>query len=650
MSRFDNMQNTAPVLEALRNKNINVPRSKFNFSCSKYFNGVFGLLMPFDVIKTLPGEDYDLAYDIMIEGTNPLTRKLQTGWRAYVHCYWQSDYDVWEGSENYYDKGRSGTIELEKPTMDFTVKTGSETTCQTDTLLSVADFFSLPVGNKAGCSNAPTIDEIFTLGSDSKLPYREYLTKDDKIDALPFVKYQNICRSYYMPSNILQDNKKILPDNIHHMILPYSASSVRCLDYDDPEGESYIFSSSQLKPDGEYFVPSAKSADSGENNYPLFLNAPHYRQIKGDMFSTALPFADLIRGDTPVINIADMVGKIDWSDVVAEDGANVSDGWVIGLAQSNSKLFTTRRASNRNSGNGNFNVNWSAENILDFKSVSSDANVNSRLKEILNSAKITGTSRAVITLNNLRALEAYTIFAERMALTDGSYNEMIRVQYGVNPRHHEYKPIYIGGFYIDMLNRDVTSQTETETQPLGTVASKSMGATSGSIGHFYSRDWGHIITVLSIVPDVVYTQGIDRQWTTVHQIDEYFPILNNLSPQMILNKELFHSGDASLDDDGFGWTERFSEYKSRQNRAMGLIGASDGSTFALENGARIQRRLFLEAPALNNEFLTLSPKNVDMSVFSSPVDVPFAITANCYCKKVSPMPYITQPGGLSPRG
>lgn len=635
MSRFDNMQNTAPVLEALRNKNINVPRSKFNFSCSKYFNGVFGLLMPFDVIKTLPGEDYDLAYDIMIEGTNPLTRKLQTGWRAYVHCYWQSDYDVWEGSENYYDKGRSGTIELEKPTMDFTVKTGSETTCQTDTLLSVADFFSLPVGNKAGCSNAPTIDEIFTLGSNSQLPYREYLTKDDKIDALPFVKYQNICRSYYMPSNILQDNKKILPDNIHHMILPYSASSVRCLDYDDPEGESYIFSSSQLKPDGEYFVPSAKSADSGETNYPLFLNAPHYRQIKGDMFSTALPFADLIRGDTPVINIADMVGKIDWSDVVnvSSTGTNTN---VLNMSYNSQEERFYLVASNTNEAS--------------YPSIKANPELSTAMLNAFNRAKITGTARAVITLNNLRALEAYTIFAERMALTDGSYNEMIRVQYGVNPRHHEYKPVYIGGFYLDMLNRDVTSQTETETQPLGTVASKSMGATSGSIGHFYSRDWGHIITVLSIVPDVVYTQGIDRQWTTVHQIDEYFPILNNLSPQMILNKELYHSGDASLDDDGFGWTERFSEYKSRQNRAMGLIGASDGSTFALENGARIQRRLFLEAPALNNEFLTLSPKNVDMSVFSSPVDVPFAITANCYCKKVSPMPYITQPGGLSPRG
>lgn len=671
--RFNNISNTAPVLEALKNKKIDVPRSKFDYSRTWFGNAWFGALLPIDLIKTLPGEDYDLNYDIMIETSNPLSKKLMNGWRAYVHSYYMTCNDLWEGSENYFDKGRSGNINLKKPTLsppkEYVDTSGMDLFVNTFTgLLSLSDFFGLPVRSYKVCPPNYEGGMIDLLGSKSSFLWNLFVSPDgsyvdtvtnnnisaiENIDALPFAMYQSIYLDFYANSNLLQNNKFLYPDNVKKRILSYDTEGAFFFSYDQQsaftelsrvlselENQSGDAADSYYwQPSGMYYVPS-------DNSGPLWLTALRYRQWKGDIFNTAMPFPNLIRGDVPTITLNDVIGSIDFSDSlgdVTSNSLNSETTHYLGVypsvdgptADTTGGIFTF-------TGN-TFNQKSSADTQL--------------LLDSLNKAKINVQNIAKINLNQLRALEVYTLFAERMARTDGSYNEMIKAQFGYSPNVHEYRAKYIGGFYQDIYTSDVTAQSSSDSLPLGSVASKGLSVHSGNIGHCFSKDYGYIMTILSIVPDCVYTSNLDKHWSEITQDMEYFPLLNNLSPQMILNKEVLYSGSEDVLNDGFGWTERFQQYKARQNKATGLIGfPSDEDNpppTYYEFANRLQRRIIPRGengqPKLNNEFVTMSPSSIDMSVFSVPSMVPFVVTAHSRVSKVSPMPYITQPEGLSPR-
>lgn len=644
MARFDRMDGTAPVQSALKNQEVKVPRSRFNLSRSVYGKLPIGLLAPIDVFPILPNSDYNISIDLNLENINPFVKNVKTGYTAYVHTYYMYDRELWEGAQNSRTKGRSGTIIKDIPTLS-SVFYGSTTNGETvahfrgDSLFMPMDYMGLPVSYCNGTytsGSSPTLKEFLTPSvekNDHIIPSRSALSQ--VVNALPFVMYQDIYREKYAPKNLLQDNKKIYPDNYHHTILPYDTTSANVLYYEMP----YYFNNLYYDvstPDSEFAVPVVHYDSSGNvdnsRNRPLLLSAPRYRQARGDYFNTALPFAELYRGDESEnsISLGEIVGNINWDNVFTDD--------VIPNPESKSAVYFTSANSSHDGTIGTYVPNGS-----------SDAIYPTALKDIFSRAVVRATANASISLNNLRALEAYTLFGERMARTDGSYNEMIYAMFGSNPHDYEYQPHYVGGTSVPLLVGSVTNQSSSDFAPLGEKSSNAFGVGSGHIGRFHSDDYGYCMTILSLVPDEVYSQGVDRWWTNLSQKTQYFPLMNNLPAQMILNKELFFQHNDTFDNDGFGWTERFSEYKSRRNIAVNDIGAAHGNYFT-EAGAYVAKRHFTSVPKLNAEFVTLSPKNVDMSVFSSSDDIPFVFTANCYVDAVLPMPYITQPGGLSPRG
>lgn len=614
--RFSNLDNTAPVQDPLNNPNINVPRSAFNFSCMKYFTGMIGAIMPFDVIETLPNEDYNISYDVLLKLRNPLVRPLLSGCRIYLHTYYNRMSDLWEGADNFVTKGRSGSISLSKPKLRHTFTYGGNTTT-TVTPLSPSNFMGIPA--KAYDSTNPLHCYSATTYNDDNKVYNI----PDAIDALPFVMYQRLYRDKYSNKNLLQNNKGILPDNEDHFILPYECEFATSLSYDNPDlGSSFTSSDINLSYNGNAYIPS------GSDQKPLFLDSLKFRQFKGDYFTSALPFPDLIRGTAPSINISDINASINWDNVFSSQNyPNFILGSTVNLAT--------------------YNPGVSASDAINTITTSAKTSTDvAKLKNALSKATISGTANGNLNLNDFRALEAYTIFMERNARTDGDYDSLIKAQFGYNPNTKNREAYYIGGSYQDIVFSDVTQTTPTENSPLGSRAGQGISASSGYIGKFHSPDYGYIMTVMTIVPDNIYLQGTDRMWTKLTQSEQYFPILNNLSPQAILNKELFSAG-TSADDDIYAYTERYSEYKSRQSKAMGLISLPHSK--ADYDASTIMARRFTNTPNLNNEFMTMSPDNIDMSVFSVADEPPFDLSVACRCDKVSPMPYITVPGGLSAR-
>ena len=627
--RYNNSNFSAPETDYLDNKKLDVPRSAFDFSCMKYFPAHIGSLIPFDVVRTLPNEDYTISYDILAKLVDPLVRPLLTGMRIYVHTYYNRCTDLWEGANNFFTKGRSGTLSLELPYItDVCAFPGGDEPHYSFVPTAPSSYMGLPVEYSSG----DPLDSFKPVIAGTKI-----YSVPPKINALPFVMYARLYRDKYCPKNLLQNNKKIFPDNEDHFILPYSCTHANVLDYDDPDGIA------DLK---TFNFPTADS------NKPLALNALYFRQFKGDYFTSASPFIDLIRGVTPTIDLSTVVNTVstakttlDWSKVVTG-----SKTLPAGSAVSTSSLGAIKTSSVSGlSANTLYDTFTNAGSTIAGSVASS--NLLSALNKATANTSVTSVSTASglsLNLNDLRALEAYTIFMERNARTNGDYDSLIQAQFGYNPHQGNREAVYIGGCFQDVVCSDVTQTSSTsDTSALGSKAGQALSAGSGYIGKFHSPDYGYIMSVLSIVPDSVYVSGVDRMWTQLEQSDVYFPILNNLSPQPILNKELFVSGDDSVDNDVFGYTERYSEYKSRRSSALSFFSLPDSQSYDFTS--YIMARHFSTTPQLNNAFMTLSPDNVDMTPFSSSKDLPFLLSVACRCDKVSPMPYKTIPGGLSAR-
>lgn len=638
-NRYNSLDNTSPVLKSMQDEKPKISRSSFDFSNVTIGQLFLGAIIPIDLIRFVPNEDLEVSYDLNIISRNPLVRKLLSTQRCYVHTYIQYDRNMWEGARNQKTKGYSGNINLQVPCIEL--KKGN---FSTSTPFSLSAWLGVPpmfYDKSNPLTSYKAIKDVTSSGISSVNSYSDKET----FNALPFVMYQQICRGKFFNSNVLFENKHFYPDNQDHFILPYTVSSdnsvslplVNVLDYYNPYDEN--IANYNYGADGPVYVPENNS------DTPVILDALHFRQRKGDRFSTALPFPDLIRGDIPYIDMTLVAKSLD--DFVTPaaflgDLRSTEEGfaeWSDAMPNYINKIIAEDVSSDSFSSVKTF-MNLSQYHggaIPSDELLKRAYGVN--VQEL--ASKIVASS---LSLNDIRTLQAYTIFKERGALAKGDYNSLIEAQFGFNPSIQDREPIYVGGFYQDILFSEVTQSSQsTEDSQLGQKVCNAYSNTSGYIGKVKTRDYGYLMTLLSIVPDTYYTQGVSPEITQTLQEEVYFPILNELPPQAILNKELYTSGDSSVDNDVLAYTERYSEYKSRQNRVVGLSALGDLSEY---DSALVQKQIFTETPVFNNSFLTLSPKNIDMSVYSVVDEPPYDFYSKSRIDRVAPFPYRAIPKGV----
>lgn len=363
-----------------------------------------------------------------------------------------------------------------------------------------------------------------------------------------------------------------------------------------------------------------------------------FRQFKGDMFTSGSPFPDLLRGDVPVMSFSDLTGTIDWSNVI-NTSTDVGTPKFIGLTNpetgSNSQLMAGY-------------VSQTQGDNLQIYGLNS---YSSNLKSALDRAVVTVQNQLSFNLNALRALDVYTLLGERAARTDGTYNNYIKTMFNVDPRKHMHEPRYLGGFYLDFVNSTIEQTSETSTTALGTVASRGIAKGNGRIGKFTFNDHGYLMAVLDIVDETVYTGGVDRDWTDLTFEDQYVPLFNGLAPQATRVQELFLTGTKATNEEPFNYVERYSHLKSKRNKALGQMSLpaydNNNNPIDLESPSYLHTRRFTSKPEFNNLWVTMTPKNIDMTPYTSTQDYPFLMTAVTSVDAVLPLPYITVPSGLA---
>lgn len=202
-----------------------------------------------------------------------------------------------------------------------------------------------------------------------------------------------------------------------------------------------------------------------------------------------------------------------------------------------------------------------------------------------------------LNISNLAQATHMQRFQETMLKVDNDYSKFIRAMYGFKLRNDTIDlPQYLGGSRGEIAFSAVLQTSEGTQGGVGSMYGHGVGRAKQRPIKFRCPEHGVIIGIISIRPKFVYSQGIDRAWSRSNRFDFFLPDFSDIGPQEVMQKELYATKDNK--DIMFGYSERFSEYRSRFPKISGMFKKE----FADWNMAM----KFSVPPSLNGDFLSMS--------------------------------------------
>lgn len=178
-------------------------------------------------------------------------------------------------------------------------------------------------------------------------------------------------------------------------------------------------------------------------------------------------------------------------------------------------------------------------------------------------------------INQLRLAFQIQKIYEKDARSGTRYIEILHGHFSVtSPDARLQRPEYLGGNRMLINVNQVIQQSESGTTPQGTTTAYSLTVDNHSDFTHSFVEHGFVIGVMCARYDHTYQQGLEKFWTRRNRFDYYFPSLANIGEQPVLNKEIFLSGDASYDNDVFGYQEAWADYRYKPNRVCGEMRSS----------------------------------------------------------------------------
>lgn len=251
-------------------------------------------------------------------------------------------------------------------------------------------------------------------------------------------------------------------------------------------------------------------------------------------------------------------------------------------------------------------------------------------------ADLSGATAA--TINSLREAFQLQKLMERDARGGTRYIELVKSHFGVtSPDFRMQRPEYLGGNSTRIDITPIPQTSESGTTKQGHLAAVGYHQQQRAGFHKSFVEHSYIIGLACVWADLTYQQGIDRMWYRSTKWDFYWPALQGLGEQEVLNREIYYQG-TSADDDVFGYQERWAEYRYKNSLISGKLRSA--ATGTLDYWHLSQE--FGSLPTLGNTFIQETP----------PVDRVVAVTSepelvmDCYfdLKCARPMPVYSVPG------
>lgn len=404
--------------------------------------------------------------------------------------------------------------------------------------------------------------------------------------------------------------------------------------------EYYRFESLQEPVQVCQYLGDGTNTDSSridDVDYDKFL----YRGWRRDYFTSALPYQQF--GTSPAFDVNGTL-PVD----INLPGFTFTQG-TGNVTFTGGRTFDSNQQYKGFTGSGNTIV-LSNGNSLDNSVVSGSVSLAGG--SVSANGKATGTvdlSNAVtFDISEIRTNFQIQKWMERNARGGVRYTEYLRSHFGVAPNDSRLqRPEFIGAFRMPWLVSEVlqTSATSDGSSPQGNQAGQSIALGRGKLGKYRCYEFGYIMFIASVVPKPQYQQGLPRMFSRKNRFDFYSPEFAHLSEQAILNKELFVTGDTTVDNDILAFQGIFNELRflpSRVSRHM----RTNAPEYSFDYWHLA--RYFASKPSYNKEFLevgsTESSKKELMRIFAVQDENPFIVNFGFDIKAVRPLPYLAEPG------
>lgn len=213
-------------------------------------------------------------------------------------------------------------------------------------------------------------------------------------------------------------------------------------------------------------------------------------------------------------------------------------------------------------------------------------------------ANATGAS-----INDVRKAFALQRYQEARARYGSRYTEYLRYL-GVNPRDSRLqRPELLGGGQSQVNFSEVLQTApETGTPPtteygVGDMYGHGIAALRSNKYRRFIEEHGYILSLLSVRPKAMYTQGIHRTFLRKDKEDYWQKELQFIGQQEVFNNELFASSETG--EQVFGYQDRYMEYREQPS----TIAGDFKNTLNYWHLARE----FSQQPALNASFVSCVP-------------------------------------------
>ena len=181
-----------------------------------------------------------------------------------------------------------------------------------------------------------------------------------------------------------------------------------------------------------------------------------------------------------------------------------------------------------------------------------------------NTSELTGNASII----DLRTAEQLQKFRETMMTHGSRYNEYLQAIYGYNIKDETVqRPVYLGGMRGDLLVSETlnTAGNAELDLPQGNKSGNLNSYGNGGGISYMCPEHGVIMSIMSIMPDSMYYQGMPKEFMKLDDPFEFGnPLMANIGEQPIMNAELF--AYQGTDKATWGYQMRYAEYKQTFNR------------------------------------------------------------------------------------
>lgn len=240
------------------------------------------------------------------------------------------------------------------------------------------------------------------------------------------------------------------------------------------------------------------------------------------------------------------------------------------------------------------------------------------------------------TINALRTAARLQEWLEKMARGGARYIEQMKNIFNVTSSDARLQRAeYLGGGKIPMHISEVLQTSEDGTTPLAEMAGH--GVTAGHVSNFrkFVEEHGFFFVFIYLRPKTAYQQGIPRMFTNrFDKLSYAWPQFAHLGEQEVFTKELYWTCEPIVDNDVFGYQQRYIEYK--------YIPSTVHGEFRTNLDFWHWGRIFSEQPALSPGFVHCDPDTRIFNVLAPATNSLYCIVNN-KIKARRPLPFYAEP-------